>query len=456
MFGWFYKLFAANRFKSQSRLSFGLIRAFKENILARIEEIIETTQSNYIKVAEHFNKYNVLNNSLEECYYGKDEFDYVTRYSDPIVTPSQESRLRSLKKVLWFSISVFFVVETFLFFMISENITGGIASLIGNMGANATKYGVPAFLFFASAMFALVCAFILHFGLKLLLHFLVANKHFRNKFINSAKFSWAVVKLVFGVGLIVASFLTLFYLNKARSFAIDSAGSDTASHNPMLVNALIIMSVAAGIAFGIAKILLAENSELLNLASKWNKIKKQMASTHEAMTVLSIRIRNQHSLVINKSHSLGVDLQELMEREYDERDAELLTEFRNELKSGKFHITNANGNTSTVITPQDAYYYNNLTTNEVLLHNNHFATHKRITEIMQDVDRMVSAVNEMEKKRLTKLITTNPTDANKRLNETENDKPKVEVENSTPELSSTNSENIFNNTPINNHSLNGI
>ena len=88
MFGWFYKLFAANRFKSQARLSFGLIRSFKENIIARIEEIIETTQSNYIKVAEQFNKYNVLNNSLEECYYSKDEFDYVTKYSDPIINLS--------------------------------------------------------------------------------------------------------------------------------------------------------------------------------------------------------------------------------------------------------------------------------------------------------------------------------------------------------------------------------
>jgi len=68
---------------------------------------------------------------------------------------------------------------------------------------------------------------------------------------------------------------------------------------------------------------------------------------------------------------------------------------------------------------------------------------------------MVSAVNDMEQKRLTKLITTNPTAANNRMNNTENDKPKAEVENTTPELSSTNSENIFSNTPINNHSLNG-
>ena len=455
MFGWFYKLFAAIRFKSQARLPFGLIRAFKENILARIEEIIETTQSNYIKVAEHFNKYNVLNNSLQECYYNKDEFDYVTKYSDPIVSPAQESRLRSLHKVYWFGISVFFVAETFLFYMISENITGGIVTRISDMGQNATRYGVPAFLFFASAIFALICAFIFHFGLKLLFHFFTAHKHYRNKFINSAQFYKAIGKLVFGIFLIVGSFLILFYINKARSFAIDSAGANAASHNPMLVNALIVLSVVAGIAFGIAKVLLAENSELLSLANKWNKVRKQMASTHEAMTVLSIRIHNQHSLAINKSHSLGVDLQELMEREYDERDAELLTEFRNEFKNGKFHNANNNGRTSTVITPQDAYYYKNLTTNEALLHNNHFATHERIAEIMQDVERMVGAVNDMEQKRLTKLITTNPTDANNRKVNTENDKPKVELDNSKPELSTTNSDTIFSNTPSNNHSLNG-
>ena len=455
MFGWFYKLFAANRFKSQSRLAFGLIRAFKENILARIEEIIETTQSNYIKVAEHFNKYNVLNNSLEECYYSKDEFDYVTKYSDPIVTPSQESRLKFYKKMNWIAIVVFFLSETILYYLIAQNITGGIAKQLESMGRQYVSYATGV-LFIGAALFAIISALIFDIGLRLLFQFFKAKKHFENKFIDIARYHSAKSKLYGGaITLIIGSVIILVLMNWARSYAIDSSDSNSSSHNPILMYALIAVSIFVGIAFGWAKKELAENSELLSLASKWNKIKKQMASTHEAITVLSIRIRNQHSLVINKSHSLGVDLQELMEREYDERDVELLTEFRNELKNGKFHITNANGNTSTVITPQDAYYYNNLTTNEVLLHNNHFATHPRITEIMQDVNRMVNAVNEMEQKRLTKLITTNPTDANKRINDTENDNPKVEVENNTPELSSTNSENIFNNTPVNNHSLNG-
>lgn len=454
MFGWFYKLFAANRFKSQARLSFGLIRAFKENILARIEEIIETTQSNYIKVADHFNKYNVLNNSLEECYYSKDEFDYVTKYSDPIIAPAQESRLRFLNKMLWFSITVFFVVETFLFFMISENITGGIARLISDMGPNATKYGVPVFLFIASAFFALLCALIFDLGLKLVLYFLLAQKHYNDKFINSGKFNWAIVKLIFGIALIIGSFLTLFYLNKARSFAIDSAAAKGASHNPMLVTGLIVLSVVAGIAFGISKILLAENSELLGLADKWNKIRKEMANTHSAMTELSIRISNQYSLAINKSLSLGIDLQEIMEREYDERDAELLMEFRNEFKNGKFHINNANGKIITVITPQDAYYYNNLTTNEMLLHNNHFTSHERIAEIMHDVNRMLFTVNNMEQKRLNKLTTTNPINANKRIDTTLNYEPKTENENIIPELSITNSETVLNSNSGSKDSLN--
>lgn len=454
MFGWFYKFFAASRFKSQSRLAFGLMRAFKENILARIEEIIETTQSNYIKVAEHFNKYIVLNNALEECYYSKDEFDYVAKFSDPIITPAQESRLRFLRKMYWISIVVFFIVETILFYMIAQNITGGMVKQIENLGRQYAGLAT-GFLFVASAMFALLSALMLDAGLRQLFYYFKAKKHFDNKFIDVAMYRTAVVKLVLGITLLVGTITVLFLMNWARSYAIDAQGTNTSSHNPILVYALIALSVFAGIAFGLVKKELAENSELLSLAKKWNKIRKQMASIHEVMAVLSIRIRNQYSLAINKSHSLGVDLQELMEREYDERDTELLAEFRNELKNGKFHIGNANGSTTTVITPQDAYYYNNLTTNEVLLHNNHFATHQRISEIMQDVERMVSAVNEMEQKRLTKLMTTNPTSANNRMNNTENDKPKVEAENATPELSSTNSENIFSNTPSNNHSLNG-
>lgn len=454
MFGWFYKLFAANRFKSQARLSFGLIRAFKENILARIEEIIETTQSNYIKVAEHFNKYNVLNNSLEECYYSKDEFDYVTKYSDPIIAPAQESRLRFLRKLYWVSIFVFFVVETILFYMIAQNITGGMVKQIENLGRQYAGLAA-AFLFVASAMFALLSALMLDAGLRQLFNYFKAKKHFDKKFIDVAMYRTAVVKLVLGITLLIGSASVLFLMNWARSYAIDATGTNASSHNPILVYALIALSVFAGIAFGLVKKELAENSELLSLANKWNKIRKEMANTHAAMTELSIRIRNQYSLAINKSHSLGVDLQELMEREYDERDAELLTEFRNEFKNGKFHTANNNGRTGTVITPQDAYYYNNLTTNEVLLHNNHFASHERIAEIMQDVDRMVDTVKDMEQKRLTKLTTTNPVNANNRMDNSENDKPKAEIENTKPELSTTNSETIFNNIPGTKHSLNG-
>lgn len=454
MFGWFYKLFAANRFKSQARLPFGLIRAFKENIIARIEEIIETTQSNYIKVAEHFNKYNVLNNSLEECYYSKDEFDYVTKYSDPIVAPAQESRLRFLRKLYWVSIFVFFIVETILFYMIAQNITGGMVKQIENLGRQYAGLATT-FLFIASAMFALLSALMLDAGLRQLFHYFKAKKHFDKKFIDVAMYRTAVVKLVLGITLLIGSVTVLFLMNWARSYAIDATGANSSSHNPVLVYALIALSVFAGIAFGLVKKELAENSELLNLASKWNKIRKEMATVHEKMTELSIRIHNQYSLIVNKSHSLGVDLQELMEREYDERDAELLAEFRSEFKNGKFHAASSNGGTQATITPQDAYYYNNLTTNEMLLHNNHFSSNERLAAIMQDVDRMVSAVNEMEQKRLTKLTTINPTDANNRMNNTENDKPKAEIENTTPELSSTNSENIFNNKPVNNHSLNG-
>lgn len=453
MFGWFYKLFAANRFKSQSRLPFGLIRAFKELILTRIEEIIETTQSNYIKVVEHFNKYKVLNNSLEECYYNKDEFDYVTKYNDPLVTPAQESRLRFLRKLYWVSIVVFFVVEAVLFYMIAQNITGGIVKQIENLGRQYAGLAT-AFLFVASAMFALLSALMLDSGLRQLFYYFKAKKHFDKKFIDVAMYRIAVVKLVLGITLLVGSVTVLFLMNWARSYAIDAAGTNASSNNPILVYALIAMSVFAGIAFGLVKKELAENSELLSLANKWNKIRNEMARTHAAMSALSIRVHNQYSLVINKSHSLGVDLQELMEREYDERDAELLIEFRNELKSGKFHITKTNGCIATVITPQDAYYYNNLTTNEVLLHNYHFATHERLIAIMQDVDIMVSTINDMEQNRLTKLITANASN-NNRMSNIENDKSNVEGESITSELSTTNSENIFDTLPNNNHSLNG-
>ena len=281
--------------------------------------------------------------------------------------------------------------------MIAENITGGITEQIEDMGKNAAKY-VTDFLFVASAMFALVSALMLDAGLRQVFHFFKARKHYDNKFIDQAAYRSAVVKFCFGIAMIVGTITVLVLLNWARANAIDGGGD-----NPILVYALIALSVFAGIAFGIAKKELAEISELRGLAKKWYSIRQAMASVHASMTELSIRIQNQLELVINKAHCLGVDLQELMEREYDERDQELAAQFREEVRNGKFHITNAQGSASFNISPTDAYYYRNLITNEVFLHRNYFATHERLSVIAQEVNSMMAIVNKMENARLTRL-----------------------------------------------------
>ena len=237
--------------------------------------------------------------------------------------------------------------------MIAQNITSGMAQQIEDLGPQYARYAT-AFLFCASAVFALLSALMLDAGLRQLFHYFKAKKHYDKKFINEAIYRTAVVKFVLGIILIIGSITVLILLNWARSYAIDASGTNSSSHNPLLVYALIALSVFAGIAFGLVKKELAENHEQLSLSKKWTKIRKEMASTQSEMAVLSIRIRNQYSLTINKSHSLGVDLQELIEREYDERDTELLTEFRNEMKNGKFHITNEGGVSTSAIAPKDA------------------------------------------------------------------------------------------------------
>lgn len=410
MFGWIYKLFAANRFRSQASLAFGLIRAFKDQILNRIEEIIVITEANYLKVASFYNKYHVLKNSLEECYYAKDEFDFVTKFNDPIISPIQEGRIRKLRIKYWVAIVVFFVVETFLFYMIAENITGGMVSKL-NADRTSAKF-VAYFLFIASAFFALISAVIFDTGLRQVFQYFKAQKHFDKKFINAAQFRTARVKFYIGISIIVGSVIILFLMNWARSYAIDSTGEDSKSHNPVLVYALIALSVFAGVAWGLVKKEMGDNGELLSLSDKLNKIKKEMAGVQSGLAELSIKIHNQFALTINKSHVLGLELQLLMKREYDERDSALLTEFKNDLKTDNFHKVNDNGSVSTIIAPQKAYYFNNLLTNETILHNYHFSTNERLVEIIADVDRMVKVINDLENARLTKLIGTNPANNN--------------------------------------------
>ena len=460
MYGWFYKILAAKRFRSQARLPFGLSRAFKELTFDRIEEAIEISQANFIKMTANFNLYKVLQNALNECYYGKDEFDYVTRYNDPIITPSQESRLRSLRSKIWFSLCAFFMVETMLYYMISENITGGIVSQIEGMGEDVAAYkGV--FLFAASAFFALVTAFCLDGGLRLIFYFFKAKKHYDNKFIDIAAYRSALVKFYFGLSMVAGTFIVLVLLNWARAFAIDGGASDIngndvdSSHNPILMYGLIALSVLTGIAFGIAKKELAENSELISLANKWHKLKAEMAVAHNTITELSIRIQNQFSLVINKAHCLGVDLQELMEREYDERDQELAAQFHAEVRNGKFYSTHADGHTSFTISATDAHYYQNLITNEAFLHRNYFTTHERLSAIMNDANRMVTTVNRMEDERLTKLTKQSEKSAEVQVPQSANNilsvnKAQVSaIQNDQP------IEDLNSSTLNNNHSLNG-
>ena len=101
MFGWFFKLFKVQQFRAQKGLAFGLIRAFKESINGCLEEVITATESHYLQIIGLYNRYFVLNNSLEECYYHKDEFNYVTKFKDPLITPAQESRLNFLQKIIY-------------------------------------------------------------------------------------------------------------------------------------------------------------------------------------------------------------------------------------------------------------------------------------------------------------------------------------------------------------------
>jgi hypothetical protein len=341
--------------------------------------------------------------------------------------------------------------------MIAQNITGGMVKQIENLGRQYA-WVATMFLFIASAIFALLSALMLDAGLRQLFYYFKAKKHYDKKFINSAVFRSAVVKLTLGITLIVGAVTVLFLMNWARSYAIDSTGANSSSNNPILVYALVALSVFAGIAFGLVKKELAENSELLNLANKWNKIRQDMANCVAKMTEFSIHFHNQFELIINKSLLLGVHLQELMQREYDERDIVLLSEFRDKLKNGEFHGVNRRI-TNGLVNSYDAYYYNNLITNEELLHRNQFTSDIRLSYIINDIGNMVNEINDLEKTRLTKLFTANPLNGNNRVINNQPNAHNIAGDSGKPELSTTNSENIFDEGQINNnknnHSLNG-
>lgn len=413
MITWFFNMLKRREYRSQSHLPFAVTRSTKEVISSYILEIMEQTERGFAKLKEQHLNFNALKHQEVSCYYHKDEFGVVEKYQKPLFSHGLIKKYKSERTMYMIGLFIFLLVETALFYMIAQNISGGLLQVFSNMG----RHGEDIAMIIFSLLFATISAFLLDTGLEKVYTFLQAKEHYRNKKITWAVYTAAVYDLAKGIILILMVIAILVALNKARSFAIDSSAS---AHNPGLVLALILISVAAGIWMGVAKRVVKKAMIVLSLNNKWEKTTMAMEKLHVLMAKESEDMYSIKSKTMIKAYQLTLDLQEIYGKEYDDRDEALMQEYRDKMINGTFELNDLS-----------VWQYQNLSSNEYQLLAYQMHNNERLNYIYSEVAKIISGVASSEDARMNLhlIITNQDTVESEVLNDPEVDKSVKELMN---------------------------
>lgn len=411
MLTWFFNILKRREFKSQNHLPFAVTRSTKEVISSHILDIMEQTEKGFAKLKEQHLNFNALKYQEESCYYHKDEFGVVEKYARPLFSHGLIKKCKSERNFYIIGLFIFLLVETALFYMIAQNISGGLLQIFSNMG----KYGEDIAMIVFSLLFATISAFLLDTGLEKVYTFLQAKEHYTNKKITWAVYTAALYDLVKGIILILMVIAILVALNKARSFAIDSSSP---AHNPGMVLALILISVAVGLWMGVAKRVVKKAMVIISLNNKWEKTTNKMEKVHVEMVKGAESLSDLKSKNVIKAYQLTLDLQDIYGKEYDDRDEALMLEYREKMMNGTFELNDLS-----------AWQYQNLSSNEYRLLAYQIHNNERLNYIYTEVAQIISRVTAAEDARmnLQLSITNQNTLENEVLNDPEVDKSVKEL-----------------------------
>ncbi len=383
MLNWILSLFTRRKFYTQRALPFIMSKTAKEIATSRTLNIIEDVEKGFLKTKEMFFEMKELKHQEELCHYHKDEFGVVKKMAKPLATHSTISKYKKEKSFYTLGLFIFLIVETALFYMISQSISGGLAAIFADFG----RHGESIAMFVFSLLFASISAFILDTGLDKLYSFFTAKEHYSNKRIAKSDYQSALADLVKGIALILLVIAILITINKARSFAIDGGG---ANHNPYLITGLMVLSVAAGLWMGIAKRIVKKAAVMISLHEKWTKITTRMSKINAEMAVQYEKLLNIKATELLIGQQLLLDTQGLIGKEYDDRDEDLMIEYKSKMKTGKFMLNQLS-----------VWEYQNLAANEHQLYNYMVLNNERVDYIFKELAAMMAGVDRMENERRT-------------------------------------------------------
>ena len=415
MLTWFFNILKRRELKSQSSLPFAMSRASKEIISSHIYEVMEATENFFLQLKKLGVEYNQLKSEEEQCYFSKDEFGKVSKMEKPLFTQGQLAAYKNHQ--VWGRASevCFVLVETAFFFMVAQNISGGITGAISSMGKNTAKYE-PAFMLAFAFCFAIINALMLDKAWDKIVHFFYAHEHYTNKQINKAEYRSQLSNLLMGIflGLLVVSIL--IFINLMRSYAIDGT-TNSNSYNPYATWGLTVMSIGVGIWMGMNKRDMNEAGVMLSLYRKWKGVVQKIQNTHIATIKSAEGYWHNSALIREKCYQLILDLQATMEREADERDNSLWQEYRAEIAKGSLKLT-----------AMHLWEYKNLSAAERELFELNFSLHERLSYMNTAVAQIVSAIEADEAARLSQLTEPNKMVSNEQTAED------LEIDNKVKEL----------------------
>jgi hypothetical protein len=383
MLRWILNLFTARKLRSQANLPFALGKSAKSIASSYALDIIEDAQDGFLKLQSNFLQLQSLNHEVEMCYYHKDDYGIVEKLEKPLATHGTITKHKNEKNLYLLGFFVFLVVETALFYMISQSISGGLLTIFAEMGRNGEQIAMIVF----SVLFASISAFILDTGLEKVYNFLPAKEHFQNNRIKKSDYQTALIDFALGIFLIIMVVAILITINMARSFAID--GSST-THNPYLVTALIFISFVAGIWMGVAKRALKKASIVISLFEHWSNITSKMKKVYDEMAKQNEKLLELKSRYMLIAYQLTLDAQEIFGKEYDDRDAELMDEYRAKVKAGKFHLNDLS-----------TWEYKTLSANEQSILNYMIANNERVQYLFNEAASMMQKAANFESNRMS-------------------------------------------------------
>ena len=393
MLNWFYTLIERRKIASLATLPFALIKKLKENVSGTIYGILQNTEKDYLRLKELYNQYQVKHTEEAACYYHKDEHGVVEELPRPLFTSAQVASMRKQKISYSIGMVLFLILETIFFYMIGANLSGGIGKVLTDMGRGAARYEELVYVAIGF-LFAIVSGFTLDTGLSKVYEFISGREHFKDGKISKAQYKTVVFNFCLGIFMLFIVISMLVVMNVARAKAID--GGNGNSHNDVLAWALTIASILVGIWLGIAKKTLSKVSPMLVLNAKWEKLKKELQSIHNEATRTANTIYLTASLGREKCYQLALDTQEILRREIDERDTEILAEYKSKDQLGDMPANE-----------QNIRRYGNLSTNERKLMEEQFNSSQRLSEVMNDTKHIENAIDKAEAERLEALTPTN-------------------------------------------------